>query len=144
MTDESPSGQESAPRTILVVDDDPDILKFVGEILADGGYHVLTAGSGADALRQSTEHKGEIQLLLTDFQMPAMSGIDLATRMTVERPKIKVLMMSGFTAGMLVLNEGWHFLAKPFIPSQLRVLISGLVFPDRDYDLPRHLPGAKG
>ena len=39
--------------------------------------------------------------------------------MSVDRPQLKVLMMSGFTAGMLVLNEGWHFLTKPFIPSQL-------------------------
>jgi hypothetical protein len=38
--------------------------------------------------------------------------------------------MSGFTDGMLVLNEGWHFLAKPFITSQLRTLVSGLVLPD--------------
>ena len=38
--------------------------------------------------------------------------------------------MSGFTGGMLVLNEGWHFLSKPFIPSQLRALIRGLISPD--------------
>jgi hypothetical protein len=49
--------------------------------------------------------------------------------MCLDRPQLKVLMMSGFTSGMLVLNEGWHFLAKPFIPSQLRALILGLVFP---------------
>jgi FixJ family two-component response regulator len=65
------------------------------------------------------------------FQMPVMSGIELATQMSIERPQLKVLMMSGFTEGMLVLNEGWHFLAKPFILSQLRALILGLVFPDR-------------
>jgi DNA-binding NtrC family response regulator len=64
--------------------------------------------------------------------MPGVSGIELATRMTLERPKLKVLLMSGFTEGMLVLNEGWHFLAKPFINSQLRALIVGLVSPDRD------------
>ncbi len=39
--------------------------------------------------------------------------------------------MSGFAGGMLVLNEGWHFLSRPFVPSQLRALILGLVFPDR-------------
>jgi DNA-binding NtrC family response regulator len=74
---------------------------------------------------------GEIHLLLSDFQMPGMSGIELATQMSVDRPQLKVLMMSGFTEGMLVLNEGWHFLAKPFIPSQLRALVSGLLFPER-------------
>jgi hypothetical protein len=44
-----------------------------------------------------------------------MSGVDLATAMTIERPQLKVLLMSGFPEGMLVLNEGWHFLAKPFV-----------------------------
>ena len=62
--------------------------------------------------------------------MPVMSGIELATQMSLERPQLKALMMSGFTAGMLVLNEGWHFLAKPFIPSQLCALILSLFFPN--------------
>ena len=122
---------EQQQGTILVVDDDPTILEFVSGLLVDGDYHVLTASSGAAALQQSREYKGEIHLLLSDFQMPAMSGIELATRMCVDRPQLKVLMMSGFTEGMLVLNEGWHFLAKPFVPSQLRALILGLVLPDR-------------
>jgi CheY-like chemotaxis protein len=72
----------------------------------------------------------EIHLLLADFQMPGMTGIELATKITAQLPEIKVLLMSGFTGGMLVLNEGWHFLPKPFIPSQLRALIVGLVSPD--------------
>ena len=61
-----------------------------------------------------------------------MSGVDLATAMTIERPKLKVLLMSGFPEGMLVLNEGWHFLAKPFINSQLRALVVGLVSPEKE------------
>jgi two-component system, cell cycle sensor histidine kinase and response regulator CckA len=123
-------GVEQQQRTILVVDDDPSILKFVSGLLVDAGYHVLTASSGSAALRHSKTYEGEIHLLLSDFQMPAMSGIELAPKMYVDRPQLKVLMMSGFTDGMLVLNEGWHFLAKPFIPSQLRALIVGLMFPD--------------
>jgi YesN/AraC family two-component response regulator len=59
--------------------------------------------------------------------MPGMTGIDLATQMNIERPELEVLLMSGFTGGMLVLNEGWHFLAKPFIASQLCALIVGLI-----------------
>ena len=123
----SPNDQE----TILVVDDDPVILKFVSELLSAGRYNVLTATSGLGALQQSKDCGGEIHLLLSDFQMPGMSGIELATQMSVDRPQLKVLMMSGFTGGMLVLNEGWHFLAKPFIPSQLRALVSGLLFPEK-------------
>jgi two-component system cell cycle sensor histidine kinase/response regulator CckA len=62
--------------------------------------------------------------------MPGVSGIELATTMTAERPGLKVLLMSGFTEGILVLNEEWHFLPKPFVTSQLRALVADLVVPD--------------
>jgi len=115
----------------LVVDDDPSILSVVSELLTDGGYHVLTARTGAKGLQQSREFKGTIDLLLSDFQMPGMSGVDLATVMSMERHELKVLLMSGFTDGMLILNEGWHFLTKPFVASQLRALVTGLLEPDK-------------
>jgi len=118
-------------KTILVVDDDPQILAVVSGLLGETDYNILTAANGAEGLEQSRRFEGEIHLLLSDFQMPGMSGVDLATVMTLERPELKVLMMSGFQDGMLVLNEGWHFLAKPFVASQLRALAVGLVFPDR-------------
>jgi len=117
-------------KTILVVDDDPMLLKSVCGFLGDD-YHVLHATSGQEALRQSKDFQSEIHLLLSDFQMEGMTGIDLATQLTAARPKIKVLLMSGYPAGMLVLNEGWHFLPKPFISSQLLALVVGLVSPDK-------------
>jgi len=95
-------------------------------------FNVLMATSAALALQQSKEFQGDIDLLLTDFEMPGMTGIELATAMTIDRPRLKVLMMSGFVGGMLILNEGWHFLPKPFIPSQLHALIVGLVYPDKE------------
>jgi DNA-binding NtrC family response regulator len=118
-------------KTILVVDDDPHILSVVERLLANRDYNVLTAVDGLTALQRSRDFSGEIHLLLSDFQMPGMSGIELATAMTTERPDLKVLLMSGFDGGMLVLNEGWHFLAKPFVASQLRALVAGLVYPER-------------
>ncbi len=121
--------ENQSKKTVLVVDDDATILKSVAEFIKEQ-YDVLTACNGKEALRRSKDFKSEIALLLSDFQMPEMTGVELATKITVHRPKIKVLLMSGFPQGMLVLNEGWHFLAKPFIPSQLRTLISGLVSPD--------------
>jgi two-component system cell cycle sensor histidine kinase/response regulator CckA len=123
--------RQNDQKTIFVVDDDAGVLKTVSSLLLDGDYKVLTACSGPDALRKSKEYKSSIDLLLSDFQMPGMSGVELATEMSIDRPQLKVLLMSGFTGGMLVLNEGWHFLAKPFITSQLRTLISGLVTPDK-------------
>jgi DNA-binding NtrC family response regulator len=116
-------------KTVLVVDDDATILTFVAECLAVN-YDVLTATSGEQALRQSKDFKDEIHLLLSDLQMPGMTGIDLATQITAQRPQLKVLLMSGFSGGMLILNEGWHFLPKPFVPSQLRTLVAGLISPN--------------
>lgn len=117
-------------KTVLVVDDDPAILKTVSDLLGRD-FKVLRAKSGIEALQLSKDSQFEISLLLSDFQMPGMSGVELATQLTAQRPEIKVLLMSGYPAGMLILNEGWHFLAKPFVPSQLRSLIEGLVSPDK-------------
>ena len=115
-------------KTILVVDDDPAILNSVVGILSRD-YNVLSTSSGKDALRQSKDFKSEIHLLLSDFQMTGMTGIELAIQITAQRAEIKVLLMSGYPAGMLVLNDGWHFLPKPFITSQLIALIASLVSP---------------
>ena len=137
-----PENREQAPaleatlrgndKSILIVDDDSQIIRLVSAILAGRGFDIITAESGDDALKKSKGFDGEIALLLTDFEMPGMSGIELATRLTELRPNVKVLMMSGFDGGMLILNEGWHFLAKPFVASQLRCLVAGLIYPDKN------------
>ena len=120
---------EEPKKTILVVDDDPPTLELVSGILR-GQYNILSANGGIQALQRAKDCKDPIDLLLTDFSMAGMTGIELATQITLARPAIKVLLMSGFTGGMLVLNEGWHFLPKPFISSQLKTLIVVLLTPD--------------
>jgi two-component system cell cycle sensor histidine kinase/response regulator CckA len=122
---------QSDLKTIMVVDDDPSILVVVSAVLDDSKYNIMTAASGSKALEQSRAFKRDIHLLLSDFEMPGISGIELATLMTVDRPDLKVLLMSGFAGGMLILNEGWHFLKKPFVASQLRALVVGLLFPNK-------------
>ena len=84
--DQTPGFKNQDEKTILVVDDDPTILSFVSGFL-DGRYNVLIAKSGIDAIRRSEEYKGEIHLLLSDFQMAGMSGIELATKLTVNDHK---------------------------------------------------------
>jgi two-component system cell cycle response regulator CpdR len=101
-------------KTVLIVDDDGAVLNLVAEILADGNYKVLTASSGSAALQQSTDCKGEIHLLLSDFQMTGMNGVDLATQITRDRPRLKTLLMSGFNR--------WN--ARP----QRRLAFSGKAF----------------
>lgn len=119
-------------KTLLVVDDDPALLQVVSAFLVADDYKIITATSGINALQFAADYKQDIDLLLSDFQMPGISGIELATQLTSQRPKLKVLLMSGFPEGLLVLNEGWHSLPKPFIASQLRALVSGLVLPERE------------
>jgi len=120
-------------KTILVVDDDPTILAFVSRLVRDGGHHVLAAVNGENALELARLCPDEIHLLLTDFEMPRISGIELATKISIGRPEIKVLMMSGFAGGTLVLNEGWHFLPKPFVASQLRAIVTTILLPHKSF-----------
>ena len=122
--------------TILVVDDDPRILAAVSQLLSDSRYSVLSARTGAQGLQESRAFSGEIHLLLSDFQMPVMSGVELAAAVTRERPETKVLLMSGFAGAMVALHDGWHFLAKPFAGSQLRALVAGLISPARKSGFP--------
>jgi YesN/AraC family two-component response regulator len=114
-------------KTILVVDDDAAVLNGISGFLANREYNLFTASGGEKALHQSRQYQNEIHLLLTDIQMPGITGVDLAALISLERPQIKVLLMSGFTAGVLELPEGWHFLAKPFTPSQLRDVIASVL-----------------
>jgi len=116
-------------KTSLVVDDDPAVLELTSGFLTDD-HNVLRAVNRKEALQTMKDYKGELSLLLSDFEMPGMSGIELATQLSVERLQLKILLMSGFPRGTLVLNEGWHFLAKPFVPSQMRLLIRSLISPE--------------
>ena len=107
-------GQE----TILVVEDEPEILHIARRMLEKQGYRVLTAGTPGEAIRLAEEHAGEIHLLVTDVVMPEMNGRDLAKKMLSLYPDMKRLFMSGYTADIIadhgVLDDGVHFIQKPF------------------------------
>ncbi len=114
-------------RVILLVDDEASILRFVSLVLVNTGFTIISASSGEEALQKSRDYEGTIHLMLSNIQMKGMSGLDLATTISIDRPETRVMLMSGFDAGLLVLNDGWHFLRKPFIPSQLRDLIASVL-----------------
>ncbi len=105
-------------ETILLVEDEPMILKMTTQMLVGQGYHVLTAASPWEAIRLAKEHAGSIDLLITDVIMPETNGLDLAKRLLTISPNIKRLFMSGYTANVIephgVLDEGVHFIQKPF------------------------------
>ncbi len=112
--------KQTAPghETILLVEDDPMILRIAEKMLKRIGYHLLTAATPGEALGKAQEHPGEIHLLLTDVVMPEMNGRDLAKNMLSLYPEIKRLFMSGYTAYIIahrgVLADGVNFIQKPF------------------------------
>ena len=90
----SPDSADPGP-SILVADDEQGIRVVVEKILMRGGYRVLMATDAADALDLGRRHPGTIDLLVSDFSMPGMSGQELARRMVASQPTIRVLFMSG-------------------------------------------------
>jgi diguanylate cyclase (GGDEF)-like protein/PAS domain S-box-containing protein len=121
-----PTGAAAARRdaqTIIVVEDDAGIRELARRVLTAAGYRVLTAGTGTDAVRTMARHPERIDLLITDVVMPEMNGKELAERMSVLRPGLKVLYMSGYPGEILldhaVASDPASFLAKPFAPATL-------------------------
>ncbi|MDH5298491.1 MAG: DUF3365 domain-containing protein [Desulfobulbaceae bacterium] len=110
-------------ETILVVEDDPSILKFITDTLAPLGYRLLTAANGKEGLQVSREFAGDIDLLLTDVIMPEMNGMELASAHKELRPATRVLLMSGYAEDIIgkhgILTEGMNFIPKPLVPSVL-------------------------
>jgi two-component system cell cycle sensor histidine kinase/response regulator CckA len=107
-------------ETILVVEDHPVVLEAVCEILERAGFCVLAASSGVEAIRTEGLTEGTIHLLLSDVMMPDMSGPAVAELLNNRRPDMRVMLMSGYSEGdLLLLNYGWHFIEKPFVPTTL-------------------------
>jgi two-component system, cell cycle sensor histidine kinase and response regulator CckA len=106
--------------TVLLVDDDRLVLGLCSCVLAAiPGICILKAEAGCEALDIAARHEGAIDLLLSDISMPGeMNGVQLAERLVVARPAIKVLLMSGYSDN-LQLRAAWHFLSKPFFPAGL-------------------------
>ena len=94
------------------------IRKLVHKVLKTNGYTVLVAANGGDAERVAGQHDGPIHILVSDVMMPGMSGVELAKRITGVRPRIKVLLISGYLPDSELLHKlgaaGANFLSKPF------------------------------
>lgn len=108
----------SGTETILLVEDEESILGLAKTILEQQGYQVLATRSPADALSLVTGQPGPIHLLITDVVMPGMNGKDLCEKLCSLKPGLKCIFMSGYTANVVahhgILDEGVHFLQKPF------------------------------
>jgi signal transduction histidine kinase len=110
-------------ETILVVEDNPSVLRSTARILSKRGYKVLEASNGDQALRLIQQHGRAVDLVLTDVMMPHMTGTELAERLDVSHPNLKVIFTSGYTDEALgddnVLDTDRAVLFKPYPPREL-------------------------
>jgi two-component system, cell cycle sensor histidine kinase and response regulator CckA len=105
-------------ETVLLVEDADGVRNLALRVLETAGYHVLAAANPAEALELFTQHRGRIDLVLTDVIMPGMSGPELFQSLVVQEPALKVVFMSGYTDEAIVrqagLGRGLPFVQKPF------------------------------
>jgi CheY-like chemotaxis protein len=126
---------ETIPRgngeMVLIVEDEPLILKLAERILHGIGYTVLPADSPKKALQMAAAHTGDIALVITDVVMPELNGRELAASLTELYPDIKCLFMSGYTSDVIahhgVLDEGVNFIQKPFTTRELALKVSEVI-----------------
>jgi CheY-like chemotaxis protein len=121
-------------ETILIVDDEPEVLALTTSILRSQGYTILATGDPREALRIARSRPESLDLLLTDVVMPGMNGRELAGRLRVFRPGIKVLFMSAYSAETVEnfgirLAPGEPFVVKPFevadLAGKVRAVLGG-------------------
>lgn len=126
-------------ETILLVEDDPSVRTLVRDELRKLGYRVIEAKNGVEACLLATQQAGAWHLLLTDVVMPGMGGRELAQHLSVIKPDLKTLFMSGYTDDVGIMagqEEGASsFLQKPFTPEVLacaiRDLLDARTIPDK-------------
>ena len=123
------------PIRVLVVDDEEPVRKFVARVLQDGGYEIVTAGDGLEAIEAASAME-RLDVLVTDVMMPQMTGDELARRIRQNEPAVKVLYLTGFADKLFkekaTLWEDEAFLDKPCSVSGLRQAVSLLVFGNID------------
>ena len=114
-------------RTILVVDDEPDVLRLVESILSESGYDVVAAKSADSAIQAFEKMPQCPDLLLADVVMPGMSGPMLVDQLLAKQPNLRVLFMSGYDDRQVVqryvVGKGFRLLPKPFTIQSLRSAI---------------------
>lgn len=126
-TTDSPMGTES----ILLVEDNEQVRNLNKLILTQRGYKVQTAVDGADALRIIAKGQHSFNLLLTDVVMPGINGRQLYSKVSDKIPSIKVMYMSGYADDVIahhgVLDEGIHFIQKPFSIDALTIKVREVI-----------------
>jgi len=119
-------------KTVLLVDDLDILRKMVRDFLVSLGMQVLEASNAAEAVHTAESHSGKIDLLLTDVEMPGMSGWHLAPKIARLKPGIRILYMSAGISQQ-VWNDskekpvGAYFIQKPFRLEELKALLMAIL-----------------
>jgi CheY-like chemotaxis protein len=121
-------------RVVLVVEDEEAVRKVIVKCMSRLGWKTIEAVDGEEAVRAHRDHVGKIDLLLSDYLMPKVNGLDAARQIRSRSPKLPVILMSGFTNEATVDSfraEGFdHFLKKPFQLQDLRDMLQVASAPD--------------
>jgi DNA-binding NtrC family response regulator len=124
-------GKPTGRETILLVDDEKSLRKLGKRVLTEAGYNVLEASDGAMALRIAAEQVGEIDLVLTDVEMPTLGGRGMVDELHELSPGLRVLFMSGYTDNDIlrrgILESETDFLQKPFTAESLRSAVRAVL-----------------
>lgn len=112
----------SSPKTLLIVDDEPNVIKAFKRLFFDSEYEILTAGSGDEGLQVLVEK--DIPLVISDYRMPGMSGVEFLSRVKELYPETIRMILSGYAdvvATVEAINDGhvYKFIGKPWNDQEL-------------------------
>ena len=110
-------------KQILLAEDDPMIRNLIEQFLHSWGYRVFSACNGREAIKFAEDHKYQIDLLVSDVTMPGMDGLELSERLKAKRPRLEVILISGYSQTQFVLQREWKFIQKPFKSHELKAAV---------------------
>jgi CheY-like chemotaxis protein len=125
MVELEPDRVSIAPLLVLAVDDDPLVLENTATMLTELGHKVLKAHSGSEALQVLVQHS--VDLIITDYAMPGMTGEELTQRLLADRPELPVLMVSGYASLPKGTGISVPKLGKPFKERELSRAIADVI-----------------
>ena len=115
--------QAGSKKQVLLAEDEPLVRNLMAGLLHSWGYNVFPACNGREAMEIAERHKGTIDLLVSDVNMPEMEGPELAEKLKAKRPKLQVILLSGYSHTGFVIQHGWKFIQKPFQLQELRTAV---------------------
>ena len=108
---------------ILFVDDEEKIVSIANEVLTRYGYKVTTCANGAQAIQEFEKDPDQYHLVITDMAMPQMNGIEVIERILELRPKLPIILCSGYSSGLINKEKadamGINYFQKPIVMSEL-------------------------